>query len=107
MKKLFSFEIEIKDKRDKIRRFRCSNFTEKSRLTEEICTLPLKMDEGWNLIQIDLEQYVRTAYNTDYSETLRVTFNATTRIRRVYFSERLYSEEELPTELKIYVPTKN
>jgi len=30
--------------------------------------------------------------------------HANCRIRRVYFSDRLYSEEELPTEFKLYLP---
>ncbi|KAA3670619.1 uncharacterized protein DEA37_0013585, partial [Paragonimus westermani] len=30
--------------------------------------------------------------------------HANCRIRRVYFSDRLYSEEELPPEFKLYLP---
>jgi hypothetical protein len=30
--------------------------------------------------------------------------HANCRIRRVYFSDRLYSEEELPAEFKLYLP---
>lgn len=35
---------------------------------------------------------------TNYVETLRVQVHANCRIRRIYFSDRLYSEEELPPE---------
>ncbi len=33
--------------------------------------------------------------------------HANCRIRRVYFSDRLYSEDELPPEFKLYLPVKN
>ena len=47
------------------------------------------------------------AYGTNYVETLRVQIHANCRIRRVYFSDRLYSEEELPAEFKLYLPVQN
>lgn len=33
--------------------------------------------------------------------------HANCRIRRVYFSDRLYSEDELPAEFKLYLPVQN
>ncbi len=39
---------------------------------------------------------------TNYVETLRVQLHANCRIRRIYFSDRLYTEEELPAEFKLY-----
>ena len=41
-----------------------------------------------------------------FQETLRVQIHANCRIRRVYFSDRLYSEEELPAEFKLYLPVQ-
>ena len=32
--------------------------------------------------------------------------HANCRIRRVYFSDRLYSEDELPAEFKLYLPVQ-
>ena len=37
---------------------------------------------------------------------MRVQIHANCRIRRVYFSDRLYSEEELPAEFKLYLPVQ-
>ncbi|XP_036341307.1 cilia- and flagella-associated protein 20 isoform X2 [Rhagoletis pomonella] len=48
--------------------------------------------------------FTRRAYGTNYVETLRVQIHANCRIRRVYFSDRLYSEEELPPEFKLFLP---
>jgi hypothetical protein len=44
------------------------------------------------------------AAGTNYIETLRVQIHANCRIRRIYFSDRLYSEEELPPEFKLFLP---
>lgn len=75
-----------------------------TRVKPYICTMPLKMDEGWNQIQLNLADFTRRAYGTNYVETLRVQVHANCRLRRIYFSDRLYSEEELPPEFKLYLP---
>ncbi len=43
----------------------------------------------------------RRATGTNYVETLRVQLHANCRVRRIYFADRLYSEEELPPEFKV------
>ena len=57
-----------------------------------------------NIMNLD---FTRRAYGTNYIETLRVQIHANCRIRRVYFSDRLYSEDELPAEFKLYLPVQN
>ncbi|KAF3534810.1 hypothetical protein DY000_02043354 [Brassica cretica] len=91
MKKYFSFEIQILDDKNVRRRFRASNF---------------QMDEGWNQIQLNLPDLTRRAYGTNYAETLRVQVHANCRLRRIYFADRLYSDEELPPEFKLYLPVQ-
>jgi len=66
----------------------------------------MRLDDGWNQIQFNLADFTRRAYGTNYVETLRVQIHANCRIRRVYFSDRLYSEEELPAEFKLYLPVQ-
>jgi hypothetical protein len=73
-------------------------------VTPFICTMPLRLDQGWNQIQFNLADFCRRAYGTGYVETLRVQLHCSCRVRRVYFSDRLYSEDELPPEFKLYVP---
>ena len=55
-------------------------------------------------IQFNLSDFTRRAYGTNYIETLRVQIHANCRIRRIYFSDRLYSEDELPPEFKLFLP---
>lgn len=75
-----------------------------TRVKPYICTMPLRLDDGWNQIQLNLADFTRRAYGTNYVETLRVQVHANCRLRRIYFSDRLYSEEELPPEFKLYLP---
>lgn len=122
------------------RRFRASNYQSTTRVKPFICTMPMRLDEGWNQIQFNLADFTRRAYGTNYIETLRVQvkqflkwdvetgtctlFNswylifvlrnfiqhqihANCRIRRVYFSDRLYAEDELPAEFKLYLPLQS
>ena len=88
------------------RRFRASNYQSTTRVKPFICTMPMRLDDGWNQIQFNLADFTRRAYGTNYVETLRVQIHANCRIRRVYFSDRLYSEEELPAEFKLYLPVQ-
>ena len=66
----------------------------------------MRLDEGWNQIQFNLSDFTRRAYGTNYVETLRVQIHANCRVRRIYFSDRLYTDEELPTEFKLFLPVQ-
>ena len=39
-----------------------------------------------------------------YKETLKVQIHANCRIRRIYFSDKLYEEKDLPKEFRLFVP---
>jgi Protein of unknown function (DUF667) len=96
--------IKVLDDKNVRRRFRASNYQSTTRVKPFICTMPMRLDEGWNQIQFNLSDFTRRAYGTNYVETLRVQIHANCRIRRVYFSDRLYSEDELPAEFKLFLP---
>lgn len=104
LKKFFTFEVQILDDKNVIRRFRSSNYQTTTRVKSFICTMPLRLEEGWNQIQFNLADFCKRAYGTNYVETLRLQIHANCRLRRIYFSDRLYSEEELPPEFKLYLP---
>lgn len=50
---------------------------------------------------MNLADFTRRAYGTNYMETVRITINANCRLRNVYFSDRLYADEEKPASFKI------
>uniref|UniRef100_A0A1I8I7E6 DUF667 domain-containing protein n=1 Tax=Macrostomum lignano TaxID=282301 RepID=A0A1I8I7E6_9PLAT len=84
LKKYFTFEVQILDDKNVRRRFRASNYQSTTRF--------------------NLSDFTRRAYGTNYIETLRIQIHANCRIRRVYFSDRLYTEDELPAEFKLFLP---
>ncbi|KAL4853925.1 Cilia- and flagella-associated protein 20 [Chlorella vulgaris] len=104
LNKYFTFEVQVLDDKNVRRRFRASNYQSTTRVKPFICTMPMRLDEGWNQVQFNLADFVKRAYGTNYVETLRVQIHANCRIRRIYFSDRLYSEAELPSEFKLYLP---
>jgi hypothetical protein len=75
-----------------------------TRVKPFVCTMPLKLEEGWNQVQFSLEDFCKRAYGTSYVETLCLQIHASCRVRRVYFSDRLYAEEELPAEYRLFMP---
>ncbi|XP_015223783.1 cilia- and flagella-associated protein 20-like isoform X2 [Lepisosteus oculatus] len=83
LKKYFTFEVQVLDDKNVRRRFRASNYQSTTRVKPFICTMPMRLDDGWNQI------------------------HANCRTRRVYFSDRLYSEDELPAEFKLYLPVQS
>ena len=88
LKKYFTFEVQVLDDKNVRRRFRASNYQSTTRVKPFICTMPMRLDEGWNQIQFNLSDFTRRAYGTNYIETLRVQIHANCRIRRIYFSVR-------------------
>lgn len=104
LKRYFSFEITILDDKNMRRRFRISNFQSTTKIKPFCTTMPIGLSEGWNQIQFNLSDFTRRAYGTQFIETLRVQVHANVRLRRIYFAERLYTEEELPQDYKLYLP---
>ncbi|CAD1476903.1 unnamed protein product, partial [Heterotrigona itama] len=104
MKKYFTFEITILDDKDMHRRFRVSNFQSTTRVRPFCTSMPFGLCCGWNQIQFNLADFTRRAYGTNYIETTRIQIHANCRIRRIYFADRLYAENELPEEFKLFKP---
>ncbi|KAI8579762.1 hypothetical protein K450DRAFT_240220 [Umbelopsis ramanniana AG] len=107
LNRYFSFEVEIMDDMGIKRRFRASNFQGSTRVKPYITTMPMRLDPGWNQVTFNLADFTKRAYGTQYVETLRVTIHANCRLRRVYFTDKLYGEDELPPEFKLFLPVEN
>ena len=63
------------------RRFRASNYQSTTRVKPFICTMPMRLDDGWNQIQFNLSDFTRRAYGTNYIETLRVQVSCLSCVR--------------------------
>lgn len=98
--KYFSFEALIVDDTNVRRRFRASNFQSTTRVKPYICSMPMKLDDGWNVIHFNLKDFVAKAYHTTLQATLRVQVHANCRVRRIYFTDQVREEKELPPEFR-------
>lgn len=64
--------------------------------------MPLCLSPGWNQIQFNLADFVRRAYGTNYVETVRIQMHANVLLRRIFFTDRLYAEDEKPAEYRLF-----
>ncbi|KAL8454969.1 hypothetical protein Emag_001222 [Eimeria magna] len=101
MNKLFSFEVQIVDDKGIKRRFRASNFQTAARVKPYLCTMPLRMDSGWVYVHLNLADLTRKAFGTNYAQTTRVQVHANCRIKRIFFSDQPFREDQLPEELRL------
>ncbi|KAM7014963.1 cilia- and flagella-associated protein 20-like [Tautogolabrus adspersus] len=102
-----SFNFQVLDHQNIQRRFRVSTNQRSTKVDPLSCTMPMTLDDGWNRMQFNLSDFTRRAFGTNFIETLRVQISANCQLRRVYFSDRLYSEDELPREYRLYLPVQN
>ena len=66
LKKYFTFEVTVLDDKGIKRRFRASNYQKTTKVMPFICTMPMRLDEGWNQIQFNLSDFTRRAYGSNY-----------------------------------------
>jgi len=69
---LLIYWLQVLDDRHVRRRFRASSLTSSTKIRPLVCTLPLKLTDGWNVIQINLIELTQRAYATHYEETTRL-----------------------------------
>lgn len=89
-----------------MRRFRISNFQSTTSVKPFCTAMPMGMSPGWNQIHFNLADFTRRAYGTNYMETISLRIHANVRVRRIYFTDRLYQEHELPNEYRLVAAPK-
>uniref|UniRef100_A0A1B6FQH4 CFA20 domain-containing protein n=1 Tax=Cuerna arida TaxID=1464854 RepID=A0A1B6FQH4_9HEMI len=97
----FSFEVQILDDEDMRRRFRFSTYHKETKLSTFLTTMPLKLIPGWNIVQLNLAEFTQRAYRTMYMETLKIQVHANCRLLKVFFSDRMYADADLPSGYKL------
>lgn len=64
-----------------------------------VVRVPLKLDDGWNNLEINLQTLCNEVYGSDYQALQRIIIYPNCRLRRVYFQDRHYEQDETPVEL--------
>ncbi|XP_035786310.1 cilia- and flagella-associated protein 20-like [Anopheles albimanus] len=106
LKKYFSFEVQILDDRKSLRRLRFSNYQSETRVDCFSITMPLSLVPQWNQVQLNLADFTRRAYGTNYVETVRLQLHANVRVKTIYFCDQLYGQHDIPDALQLMRPRK-
>ncbi|KAF6213109.1 hypothetical protein GE061_010824 [Apolygus lucorum] len=104
-----SFSHPVVDDQDFKRKFHISNGITKAKINPFVAQLPMSLFPGWNEIQFNMAELTKKAYGTTFVEVRRIHVHANCRLRRVYFSDKIYADEDLPDEFKLFasdVPLK-
>jgi len=64
--------LQMLDDSNVRRRFRASNMTCTTKVRPFVCSLPLKLTDGWNNIQINLVELTQRLYATQFIEATRL-----------------------------------
>lgn len=97
----FSLEVQVMDSSNTKRRLRFSNYNTCCKITTFLSTFPICLNAGWNEMKIDLADFVFKSYGSLYRETVYIKVHASCRLRRIFFSDKLYDNADLPAEYKL------
>lgn len=93
--------IRVHDNAGKNRTFVMSNKRTTVHLKNSVCQLPMEMGIGWQYFNIDLHDITAKCFGTDYVYISNVMIYGSTRIGKIYFQDREYSDLELPPFLRL------
>ena len=98
-----SIDVTIMDAAGIQRRIRTSNAVSSVSVTETSLTCPLALlAPTWNAIHIDMRELCQRVFVQHYAFIIAVSVTSSCRIRRVYLSDELYGDADLPAALRIY-----
>ncbi|XP_029043930.1 uncharacterized protein LOC114876531 [Osmia bicornis bicornis] len=64
-----------------------------------ICRAKIKLESGWNKLELNLSNLTQTAFKRDYAITQRIQISGNCRLRRVYFIDKHYDQQEICPKL--------
>ncbi|KAL3315338.1 hypothetical protein Ciccas_006025 [Cichlidogyrus casuarinus] len=97
----FMFTLEVKTHKNMKKFLRATTCVSKVEMENNKAIIPLILKPGWNTVVLDLDKVCRVCYKDPYMTTERITINANCRIRRCFFSDRIYEDDELPKDYKL------
>ncbi|XP_056892695.1 uncharacterized protein LOC130527883 isoform X2 [Takifugu flavidus] len=97
----FFCKITVTDEKSVQRQIFLSTFRKEMKARVFSGCVPIRLSTSWDYIIINLAEVTQQLFGTKYVKTVKIQIHANCRIRRVYFSDRLYSHEELPRDFKV------
>ncbi|XP_039308980.1 uncharacterized protein LOC105208012 isoform X2 [Solenopsis invicta] len=90
----------IVDKKQYRRRFvfMTHNVEKLPNINANVACIPLRLEESWNFLEINLQTLCHEAYGTDYEALQRIMIYPNCHLRRVYLQDRHYNDDEIPPD---------
>jgi len=93
--------MKIIDKQQYRRRFSFMTYNVERlpSINASVASIPLRLDDCWNFLEINLQTLCHQVYKTDYEALQRVMIYPNCHLRRVYLQDRHYNDDEIHVEL--------
>lgn len=104
MNKGFAFEVHVLDDKGVTREFYVTTNRSMVYWSLQRCYIPLRLDDSWNKITFDLAYHTKLFFSSKYVKTKRVKIYAICRLRQIYFTDRIYTNQEYPDGYKVHLP---
>jgi hypothetical protein len=98
--------IQVRDNENTLRSFTITNKRTTIQIKDNTCDLPVQLGLGWQYLNLDLEDLMRRCFGTGYAVVHEITVFGSTRIGKIYFQDREFSDAELPGYLRLIPPAE-
>ncbi|KAF3422670.1 hypothetical protein E2986_00242 [Frieseomelitta varia] len=93
-------QVQVADDQNYQHHFQFTNAeSEKQNYRGAICRVKVKFETGWNKLELDLSSLTQTVFKQVYAVTQRIQICGNCRLRRIYFIDRHYEDEEVCPKL--------
>lgn len=100
------FEFSVLDSNGIYKRFRLSTLTNIAKVRSNTCNIPLKLDQFWNKITLDLTELTKKCFRSNFQKFARFQINANVFIRKIFLSDQAYTDEKLAKFSEIWQSSK-
>nr|XP_012145638.1 PREDICTED: uncharacterized protein LOC105663102 [Megachile rotundata] len=93
-------QLQVADTQNCQHHFQFTNVEgEKQNSRGLICRAKLKLETGWNKLELNLSSLTQTIFKSEYAITQRIQISGNCRLRRVYFIDKHYDQQEICPKL--------
>ncbi|MES1919047.1 hypothetical protein MHBO_000921 [Bonamia ostreae] len=64
--------------------------------------MPLRLEEDWNSLRINLASFTKRAYGTNFKEAVRLRICSSCYLRRAYFAD--VEDSDVPDDFRLVIP---
>ncbi|XP_076637298.1 uncharacterized protein LOC143349720 [Colletes latitarsis] len=93
-------QVQVVDTQSCLHHFQFTNAeNEKYNSKDVICRVKVKLETGWNKLELNLSHLTQTAFKSTYAATQRLQIYGNCRLRRIYFIDKHYNDQDVCPKL--------